>query len=406
MKLSEIWNCFRHRKGLLGLVLVVAITAGVIGCKLFGAQDGAPKIATLQTIEASTNAYDNNLSFMIFGQDAKVAYQLNFSDSFHKATITTSDVPLLTESYVRVFDQLGNFMAGEYTDTDDDENVDSQPIYRFSEAPKAYTLTLAPGAIVEIHANEVRFYSSLTGQEAVDFQPSSPTERYVVTENGLRKEQWSPEMGAEIMYALLKTHLVAQIEQYQAQVTPEVLENKELDIANKTRVLLAYYALRLEDQVPYQEFINLVENGKQLETPDVNDEPGEIPFAPEQPVEEQPEAVVTEVVTETVETTPVLVADVNTASLGAGVNREEASGTANADDAEGGNIDTSEASNHQATTQAMQEETTIHTAEPTQKTATTSTDEKPNLVKIVIWVALGALIIVAFGKFVLDHYVR
>lgn len=406
MKLSEIWNYFRHRKGFLGLVLVTSIAVGVIGCRFLGAQDSVPRVANLQTIEASTNAYDNNLSFMIFGQDDKVAYQLNFSDSFRKATIVVSDVPLVTESYVRIFDQLGNFMAGEYTDTNDDENVDSQPIYRFGDAPKAYTLTLTPGAIVELHASQVHFYSSLTGQEAMDFRPESATERYVVTENGLRKEQWNPEMGTEAMYTLLRTHLIAQIEQYQAQATPEVLENKELDVANKTRVLLAYYALRPEDQVPYQEFINLVENGKQLEAPGADDEPGETPFTPAQPVEEQPEIAMPEVVAETAEVAPTLVTNISHASLGAGVNREEESDVVNTDDAEGRDIDTSKASDRRSTTEATQEETTIHATDLTQQTATISTDKKPGLVKIVIWVALGILIIVAFGKFILDHYVR
>ena len=421
MKLGEIWSYFRHRKGLLLLILGISATVGALGCKILSSPK-AVQTATMQAVEAPANTYDNSLSLKIFGESNETALQLTFSDAFKKATLTMTDAALPTDSYVRVFDQFGNLLAGEYTEINDIGDAESQPVYHFRDAPKAYTLFLAPGAKIEVHAQKARFYSNLTKNEAGYFAPTLEIERYVVMENGLRKESWSEETGEATMYAMLRVYLVDQIEQYKAQVAPEVLENKGLDMTNKARILVAYYALSPEDQAIYREFMDLVENGKQPEEP-IPDEPSEdepteedpggqfvpTPIEPVEKPELTPEASITDQVATSEVATNVVVA-----SLGAGANREEELVVTDTD----GSETEDEAKNpaeEQLETDGETDENakhdsgaaTVHSDKRSaDRTSTNTAETKPGFLKVVIWVVLGVLVVIVFGKFFLDHYVR
>lgn len=422
MDFREIWSYFRHRMGLLLLILMLSIATGVFSCKLLLSQEPV-QTAVMQSVNTSAGDFDNSLNFKIFGQNDEVAYQLNFGDSFRKATITTTNVPLPTDSYVRIFDQAGNLLAGEYTETSETGSAESQLSYRFGGAPKAYTLTLMPGAVIEIHANRAWFYSNLTGKVAGYLIADVATERYVVMENGLRKEGWDVATGEAVMYVMLKEYLTQQIEQYQAEVSLEVLENKELDMANKARVLLAYYALDPADQVAYQEFINLVENGKQPEAPatpveEVTETTTEdstmAQFAPIEPVGEP--VLIAETEAQTAEVAPMTIAAMFN-SLGGGGNAETETGSEGEPETENG--DTESVAAEEATmveedateveqvpeteTNSAMEQTEI--AESKTKSAA-KTEEKSAVAKIVLWVALGVVILIGFAKFILDHYVR
>ena len=80
-------------------------------------------------------------------------------------------------------------------------------------------------------------------------------------ENGLRKTSWSEAEGKKQMYGLLRDYIVEIIEAYKANVTDEVLNNKNLDLANKSRVMLSYYLLEVADQAPYAEFMEHLRRG-------------------------------------------------------------------------------------------------------------------------------------------------
>lgn len=132
--------------------------------------------------------------------------------------------------------------------------------YAFLAAPKNYEVALEPGYMIEVHAADAAMYSTLTGGVASEFAPNA-TERYVVTEKGLRKATWDEVEGEAAMYGLLRDYLVGVITGYQNRVTDEVLNNKNLDLVAKNQVILAYHELKPEDQTAYTEFVTHLQRG-------------------------------------------------------------------------------------------------------------------------------------------------
>lgn len=294
MKLGRVWDYVMRRKRWFVILLAALISGSIIGGKLWSTHGGF-FLASSPSDSIETPVYNNSLILKIASSAASApSYQLTFTNNFRHATAKISDSPLENEAYVRIFDASGKLVRGEYTqireqtvtpvpgpppapskqpdnttedgvDGDSAENVPETPVvtaveYVFANAPLTYEVELAPGSIIEIHAAEAKFYSTLDGEEAVAFRPVT-TERYIVTTNGFRKETWSELEGELQIYALLKRQIVHEIETYQAQLSDAVLNNRHLDIANKTRVTLAYRQLQLADQEAYADFIEHLARG-------------------------------------------------------------------------------------------------------------------------------------------------
>ena len=71
----------------------------------------------------------------------------------------------------------------------------------------------------------------------------------------------SKEDADELAYIQLKQHLVSMIEEYKQKVTEQVLNNRLINIKEKTSIINAYNQLREIDQIPYIELINSIEKG-------------------------------------------------------------------------------------------------------------------------------------------------
>lgn len=306
MKAQRVWDYVMRRKARFLMVLAM-LAAGVVGWQLLA---NRPMEMQRQAQEVTKIDYDNGLSLRIPNDAGGVAYQLRLGADFRTATVTVMDGSLADEAYVRIMNATGELMAGDYTEmrevaentspdetnkpnvSGDTDNIDEAEAesgdqseiketpgtgdlpeiddvpettpsvlkYYFTDAPKSYLVNLEPGYRIEVKSAKAKFYSHLTGAEAVNFAPAG-YETYVVTENGLRKEAWSEERGEAEMYGLLKVYLETQIQNYQATITKEILNNKNLDTSNKNRVILAYYELREADREPYREFVEHLQRG-------------------------------------------------------------------------------------------------------------------------------------------------
>lgn len=273
-----------RRKAIL-LAVLAGLSLGGIGM----AQIWSPaKVNSRETSNITTSEnYQPNLKLRIGDAADEPAYELSFDQDFQKATITLRETPLTAEAYVRILDEQGALVKGEYTEMREivlpDETPEANALesadelpdepttpnlppaqevrYFFTNAPATYTLALQPGYVIEVRSAQAHFYSTLDGQEVPSFAPTAATERYVVTETGLKREAWSDAEAEEQMYQILKAYLVAKIERYQAETPVEILDNKTADLVAKTQVITAYLQLRAADRAPYAEFIEHLKRG-------------------------------------------------------------------------------------------------------------------------------------------------
>lgn len=263
MKLVRVWDYLMRRKPLF---LVVLACFGIMifgGRQLFLPQESHVSLSQ-ESDPAEKLAFANDLLLKIGASDSP-SLTMKLSDEFTLATITTIDQALTHDAYLRILDQAGRLVTGEYTEIHDDTPIAPKKLtaaedgagvaYFWIDAPKTYEVKLQPGYTIELHAMTAEFESSLDHQAAPAFKPTGDTERYLVTEGGIRKESWSEAEGEMQIYELLRRYIVAMIEDYQAKVTDEVLNNRHLDTATKTKLILAFRSLRGEDQAIYQEFI-------------------------------------------------------------------------------------------------------------------------------------------------------
>ena len=276
MALQKIWDYVMRRKAGFLCVLGVMIVACFLG-KLIPQQI----ISSQKSIEAdAAGEYQNGLDFRVADVRGGVGLELNFAEDFRTVTIRLGESALREEAYVRILNGTGQLVAGEYTtvrelaekegaeepskNTPGTEAAQGQPAgveYYFSGAPKAYAVALQAGYQIEIRSGTGKFYSTLDGLEAEDFQPGLGHDFYVVTDSGLGKNSWTAEQTTSAMYKLLRRYLTSEIESYRNKVSEEILFNKKLDTTNKARVKMAYYSLAVEDRAEYAEFIRQLERG-------------------------------------------------------------------------------------------------------------------------------------------------
>lgn len=283
MKLGRVWDYVMRRKGWFLPMLVVLVLGGLAGGRylapvLQASRVDAPR-ASEPVVPPVASSYNNSLVLKIADSTQPApSYQLTFTEGFTRATVKIDDSPLKSEAYVRIFDAQGKLVQGEYTtmreqsatpteptepeDTERSEETEEPAAveYAFAQAPASYTLELAPGDMIEVHAVDAYFYSTLDNSEAEAFRPHG-TERYLVTAGGLRKATWSEAEGAKQMYLLLRRKIVDEITTYQAEISAEVLNNRHLDTGRKARIMLGYRQLEATDQELYAEFITHLARG-------------------------------------------------------------------------------------------------------------------------------------------------
>lgn len=457
MKLGQIWDFVMRRKAQF-LMLAAALFLGIAGLsRLIVKNQPSNNLNNLESLTSET--YNNSLALKIAADGAKIpSYQLTFRDNYTKVTVRVTEEALQNEAYVRIFDPSGNLLRGEYTAIEDvepvtppvteetDDPATTLPLekpeeavsgtknqdqadevetptqgvtavtYRFVNTPKSYELSLEPGSIIEVHSEDARFWSTLDNAEATAFRPEG-TERYVVTAEGLSKENWGAAKTLAENYQLLKRFLVRQIEEYQAKVSEEILSDKNLDQAAKTKVVVAYNSLAEADQAEYAEFINWLINGK----PPIEDEPGaddQPDDVTKEPGESEPQAGKDEP-SETPVNPPIIIEEVPLPNDPAtSVNSQYTVQTL------GGRNDNEIVSNQDGDAQdTIVEEPATEEPKPTtpqvirndnaasqNNTVATEaeddkTEEMPLWQKIAL-VALGIVVVLGLVRFIFDHYVR
>lgn len=459
MKLGQIWDYVMRRKARF-LMLAAVLFLGIAGLsRLFIKNQPSNNLNNLESLTSET--YNNSLVLKIATNGTKTpSYQLTFRDNYTKATVRVTEEALQNEAYIRIFDPSGNLLRGEYTaiedvepvtptateETDDlttttlplekpeeaavgTENQDQTDevetptqgvtavTYRFVNTPKNYELNLELGSIIEVHSEDARFWSTLDNAEATAFRPEG-TERYVVTAEGLSKENWGAAKTLAENYQLLKRFLVRQIEDYQAKVGEEILSDKNLDQAAKIKVIAAYNSLAEADQAEYAEFIDWLINGK----PPVEDEPGaddQPDDVTKEPGESEPPSEKDEP-SETPVNPPIVIEEVPLPNDPAtSVNNQYAVQTL------GGRNDNAITNNRSDDTQDVKTEEEPATEEPkpttpqiikndnitNQNNAVPTEAKDDEAEEIPLWqkIALVVLVIVVLAgliRFIFDHYVR
>lgn len=269
MKVGEIWDYLMRRKALLGLLLVMLAFGGFLGARIIAAH--RPTTNQAQEIGVGpAPVYNNSLILRIPNRAGQIAYELKFENGFKQAKVMVAAVDLETSAYVRILNANGQLMAGEYTAMQDLTSAagdavrsanTADVVHRFSQAPASYSVKLSPGYVIEISAVSTQVISILDNSLATEFMPQTTTERYVVTSGGLRKESWSETQAKTALYNLLKNHIIAQIENYRQQLPDEVLNNRYLEVAPKTQIVLAWRMLDFADRLPYHDFIDNLRRG-------------------------------------------------------------------------------------------------------------------------------------------------
>ena len=264
MGLVRVWDYLMRRK-LLFLALLASLALTFFDISSLLTNEEILRFSQ-ETDPTEKLSFENDLVLQV--GDTTPSLTIKFGQEFSSASVSVTDAALISDAYVRILDTNGKLVAGEYTEVRD--NTPPAPTYKAEEAldesaggvayfwidaPKTYEVRLNPGYIIELHAESADFVSTLDGKTAPAFKPTKNVERYVVTESGLRKESWTESEGEQQIYELLRRYIVAMIEDYKAKVSDEVLNNRHLDVATKTQLILAYRSLRPADQELYRDFI-------------------------------------------------------------------------------------------------------------------------------------------------------
>ncbi len=283
MRIGRIWDFIMRRKTqiFVPFFLLVVIMVSVIGSFMPHFLAGRRNV-----IDQNESAiiYNNSLILSISSSTGSTAYSLEFQDNFQSASIAIYPEKLPGEAYIRIFDEDGVLVKGEYTTIKEPAEVDQNTpstdtdalasrsnslssngvSYLLTEELKKYTLNLQPGYILELHSsskNQASFLSTLDQVLATEFLPSSETERYVVMPNGLKKLSWDDTTASDALYSQLQRYLTNLIANYQTIIDDETLNHKTADLARKTQVIHAYQTLKEADRIEFAEFIDHLRRG-------------------------------------------------------------------------------------------------------------------------------------------------
>ncbi len=228
--------------------------------------------------------YNNYLSLRLLGNYDTYGYKLTFSDNYKKATIEfgQANYSNYQNVEVRISDEKGNIISDEKKSYDADGNLIENGIY-FNFKKGNYSIDIKKGYIIEvIHSgyqskgygsqlNRVVWNSTLTNQVISSYDALAETTKYIVEDNGIRREDMTLKQMQEINYSMLRQTMIDIIESYKNTVTEEELNNKNINFTQKANVIYAYKQLNSNDQKNYQEFINqIIAGGKPIITGNKN----------------------------------------------------------------------------------------------------------------------------------------
>lgn len=263
MRAVQIWDYLMRRKPLL-VAFFVVIASGFCGYQ-FAAKHRVVHSENL-VVAPVAQSIDNGLALQIMGENQTPVYTLSLDDKFQQANIEVKADLLDSEAYVRILDATGNLITGDYTALHDGaksnggDNATGVKYY-FSDAPKAYQVALTPGMRIELHAQNVQFYSSLDGNIVTEYAPRAIDETYVVMHDGLRRDDWSEAQAQDVLYQQLSRYINQQITQYMIEIPEHVLHNKALDVTKKAEIVRLYTQLTSADQASYTDFITQLQRG-------------------------------------------------------------------------------------------------------------------------------------------------
>ncbi|MCM1371054.1 MAG: DUF5011 domain-containing protein [Clostridium sp.] len=199
-----------------------------------------------------------NINIKGYTYDTK-GFILSFSDNYKKVLLSPGQAGMSGSEYVRIYDDKNNLLFEDAVS----KNANGK-YFNFDKGNQ--TLDIKPGYVIEInypnkYASKVQFISSLTGKNLSGYSMTNQTTRYIIMENGIRKEETSESEANDIAYSNIKPILVNIIETYMKKATEDRLSNKWVDFMEKQYVLNAYNNLKDEDKTSYIGFINSIKSG-------------------------------------------------------------------------------------------------------------------------------------------------
>ena len=178
---------------------------------------------------------------------------ITFADHYQKAKVTFGSGNTGSEAtYVKFLDPQNNVLK--------EEKVTGSGSYNFNTSQGSYEQPLQPGCVIEVHhphKHRVQVFSSVTGQPVELLLPTEDTTRYVVYENGIRKEGMTEAEAEDALYPEFMESLKQKIDDFLAEASEEELENPYANRREKEEILIAYHSLKEADQ---EEYHGLVEN--------------------------------------------------------------------------------------------------------------------------------------------------
>lgn len=203
----------------------------------------------------SDYSFDNSMILKIRGVFETYGYELAFHKEFTHAVVKFGAANIGSDAaWVKIYDKDGGLMHEEGV-------TKSGTAYYFSQTKGSYEVALEPGCVIEVNhpkAGRVKAFSKLTGEEIQALAGGSGVTRYVITENGLKKESMTDQEGQEVFYQVLKGRMEEDINDYRSSADTEELADPNANRKAKGKVLLAYSQLRPEDQAAYSEFVDSI----------------------------------------------------------------------------------------------------------------------------------------------------
>ena len=201
--------------------------------------------------------YNNYLKLEVLGYNYDtIAYRLLFKDNFTKAEITYPNKSGMSgNEYIKIYNSEGSLIT---------EDVSVGGYFDFNKGKHEIDLDI--GSIIEVkypnrYQNKIKIYSTLTGNQLVDYNATDTVTRYIVINNGLIKEGMEEDFANDLAYEQIKPSLISIIENYKAKVTLHELNNKFINFKEKAQVVDAFNRLKEVDQVPYIDLISSIRKG-------------------------------------------------------------------------------------------------------------------------------------------------
>lgn len=197
-----------------------------------------------------------------------IGCQIQLSDQNHTATISYGGADLGNRSGVWTTTRIDDTFI-KITIVDLDENVVFEKQVKGNEYFSTITQTLDPISIqwgykIVVYTERpdlVKVVSNQTGNELTAYNSTQNTLTYEITKYGLKLTNIENFDEHAVLYQDSKQYLIDKIQTYKDDVTTDEIQNRRINPKQKVDVLCAYKALKSEDRVQFDQFIQDITSG-------------------------------------------------------------------------------------------------------------------------------------------------